>query len=725
MTPSQLTSKAVALRYFAFLLALLGSTLTSHTQAQDLRANVRNPNRNGRSNAPLILRVDLEYTGKILLQGKLELELHNFDRIATLTTSPIALTGGDKSVDVTVPGITVFDRASTVEVRLKFVSATQSDIELGKFAVNVPSTQTRSQVIAVCDPWVNTSGRQWPELVQSLLLESFQPAKADRQKEFDVIVSTFPATLTPTQMPRQSLGYLSYDMVVLMADGLAQMESSQLNALAAWIRAGGSACIIADKDLEEYHLGFLNEVVAIDGGLFEWTPDRNVTYSPLSALGESNLITARVEFGRVAVILNAKNRDDLLASKAWRDARMFLWRLKDSQRKHIQKLGKWFAKRPFGSMSSGHIVDRPIDRATAEAFADEDLSYLESGYYQDDSDTTPGELVATMMPRSVRLIPFGLIIAVLGLFALLIGPGDYVLLGRLKKRKLTWILFPSLAIFFTWVTVALADHYMGQNTSGGEIVIRDLDRDGHLIRETRFVLHFPHENTIHNKTYRNAWHQRVDIDSARPWTVDEYDGGNDNTPPRIEGRLPVHYTVHQQQHKWDPMLSRITTIHHMGDKEPAMSLNWRALEAWNWDDAKTKSQQQSGDILATFRKLLAPDQTFQGQLAVLSRTKDVADSAINAYFERHDGYELYADNRYLESETTTGPSLLPSFITRLSRGQPHNLFAVVNQISPTGGQSIRDLCVLDPDRADEWMLLIFQQEAGDTVIYRKLYAPQQ
>ncbi len=717
MTRCRVPSFAMALRVMVVWLAWIGSSAAAN--AQDVSANVVSAHRNGRSDSPLVLRISLGNAGKTLLQGRLQLELHTLDPIATLTTPTMVLAGGQKSVDITLPGITVLDSRSTAQVELTFLTDTGQRIDLGRFTINVPTTQMHAQVLAVCDPWVNTSGRQQSELVQSLALESFRPVKTDLKKEHALAISTHPARLTPNQMPRQPLGYLPFDMAVLMPDGLAQTETAQLDALLDWIRAGGSAFIMVGADLEEKHLTFLNQAVPIDGGLFEWTPDRKVSYSPMDP--DARLIHARNEFGRVVVLMDMGDRDKFLASDEWRDARLFLWRVNKTQRQSIQADGRWFLERRKVSSDDELLFDASGNIRDFDPEEGDDWVYADDTYEFEALDTTPSELVATMMPASVRIIPFGLILLLLMLFTLMVGPGDYLLLGRLKRRKLTWILFPALACLFTWVTVALADHYMGQNKTGGDIVVRDLDRDGRLIRETRFTLWFPHENVNHDWTFQNMWHQRLNIHSARPWNADDYNTLND-APPTIEGRLPLHYTVQQRQNKWSPMLTRTTTISRNkgADNEPALALNWRSLEAWKWD----QPNHQRDSALDELRKKLAGDEPFDGHLAVLSAKMDLADVAIENMFDRNDGYELYAETTYLDSPGRVGQTSIPRFIVRLSRADRTHLLALVNQVSPTGGQSIRDLCALEPGRRDQWMLLILRKEGDDTVIYRKLYAAQ-
>lgn len=699
-----------------FLTVLTFGTATTH--AQQLSANIKNAYSRGRSDAPLVLRVDLDYTGKMFRQGKLELELEYLDVLGTVTTQAIALTGGRKSINITVPGLTISSSDFPLSVQLRFLEKDAEPIALGDFFVNVPDQQSHSQVLAVCDPWTETSGRQQPALVRSLSLEAFQPRPKRKPNSLDVNVRTYPASLLPRQMPRHAMGYLPFDLTLLMADGFAQMEAEQLAALTDWIRAGGSACIMIGKDLEEKHLTFLNDLIKVDGGIFEWTPDRDILYSPMQK--GTSLVKARADFGRVVVLFETSDRDTFIASPAWRDARFFLWRIVESQRMNIAKDGSWTASAPI---NPDNDRENELWNAPTRNGGNGDFDYVQQQDYLNEFDNTPSELIATMMPKSVRLIPFELILVLLGAFCLVIGPGDYFILGWLKRRKLTWITFPVVAVAFTWLTVSIADHFMGQNTSSGDIVIRDVGSDGHLLRETRFSLNFPHRNVTHNIAFKNAWHEILEAQSSRLWAVDNYEPTSN--PPSFEGRIPANYSFKQLQRKWSPLLTRTTSLHHAGEDQPALALNWKDLDTLRWSDIQEAAKNQSKTPVRLLTDTLAGDNgTLDGRLAVITADEELGAPDFGDVFDRSDGYELYSSRRAIRSEAGRAWSYVPDFVVAMCRSNPHHLFSVISQVSPTGGKRIRDLSVIDSSSKEAWVLLLLRQEDGDSVIYRRLFAKQ-
>src|SRR2546429_987 len=65
------------------------------------------------------------------------------------------------------------------------------------------------------------------------------------------------------------------------------------------------------------------------------------------------------------------------------------------------------------------------------------------------TELTARDLVPSLMPKHVRLVPTGIIVVMFVLFLLAIGPLDYFGLGWLKRRSYTWFTFPAATIGFT------------------------------------------------------------------------------------------------------------------------------------------------------------------------------------------------------------------------------------------------------------------------------------
>lgn len=73
--------------------------------------------------------------------------------------------------------------------------------------------------------------------------------------------------------------------------------------------------------------------------------------------------------------------------------------------------------------------------------------------------------------QGVTLIPFGWVAGFIGLYILLIGPGDYFFLKKvLKRMELTWITFPTIV-----VTVSLLAYYAAYLVKGTDLRINKVD----------------------------------------------------------------------------------------------------------------------------------------------------------------------------------------------------------------------------------------------------------
>jgi hypothetical protein len=49
------------------------------------------------------------------------------------------------------------------------------------------------------------------------------------------------------------------------------------------------------------------------------------------------------------------------------------------------------------------------------------------------------------------------------------------------------------------------------------------------------------------------------------------------------------------------------------------------------------------------------------------------------------------------------------------------LFAVVSQMSPTGGKDFEDMALVDPSSPDQWLLVVAVENGNEVDVYRKLY----
>ena len=195
-----------------------------------------------------------------------------------------------------------------------------------------------------------------------------------------------------------------------------------------------------------------------------------------------------------------------------------------------------------------------------------------------------------LMPDGVRMVPAWVIATLLVAYVLAIGPLDYWLLGLLKARKFTWILFPVTTAFFTGLTIMIAHGYMSSTETGGQVSIIDVVDDGRLVRETSLQMNFYGASTIASSKHKQAFY----VPAAMSDTT--YVGfSNDSLPStdkkviNLSGRFPQNYQSEVSLSQWDPFLTRTFRLQPEVDRIPEI----------NWNNADLVTSAQGRQKLAT------------------------------------------------------------------------------------------------------------------------------
>ncbi|MGH7127823.1 MAG: hypothetical protein ACREIV_04605, partial [Planctomycetaceae bacterium] len=304
-----------------------------------------------------------------------------------------------------------------LEADLRFVTAGEV-LELGQRPIRVPVAMRRSLALCVCDVWDVrnerdiTATQAFVEFDRSLHFERFD---SDRDVQ-SIITAT--AHVVPEDMPARPLELCSFDVVAIAAEGLPGLDGKQMTALVQWVDAGGSLLVMPGAGLEPSHVRFLNELIKAGpdqppfalgkgGGLDDASP------------GETPVLV-RKSLGRVAVVRADETPIDY-DSDAWRRLVWFLWKYRQEHLAAILLDGEWADQAP-NTVQAGQPW-RP--RAASGAW-----------------------LLDRLLPESVAVVPLTTIAIILGLYVVVVGPVDYFVLGWLRLRKLTWIVFPIVTLAF-------------------------------------------------------------------------------------------------------------------------------------------------------------------------------------------------------------------------------------------------------------------------------------
>ena len=80
---------------------------------------------------------------------------------------------------------------------------------------------------------------------------------------------------------------------------------------------------------------------------------------------------------------------------------------------------------------------------------------------------------------------------VLLVFSLIAGPIDFLVLGALRRRGLTWITFPAVALAVALLVLWLSRAHLGDADSRRALEVVDVGRSGEVLRRNRFELFLP------------------------------------------------------------------------------------------------------------------------------------------------------------------------------------------------------------------------------------------
>jgi len=659
-------------------LALLTAGSAAAQQRRKLSADLRMMVPQARSCAPTWVVVELECESPDLVEGHLELTVRDSGYVlGRVQSGELALTSGKQSFRLMLPHMTRYFYSDWAEAELIFVGEEHRFL-LGRFPLSLPSGQQRQLV--VCAPALD--GGLDPaaaSVARSLFLERLDPRKL-QPGERDLFTSV--AAPAPEDLPLSALGYCSFDVVVLAGEAFGAVGERKLRAVRAWAEAGGSVCVVPQGNLEQRHLDFLNALAG--GPAFRFDARGRIVRDE----DKTGVLCARCGVGRAVVVLQANVVKD---SAQWRECIAFLWKLRRDQTVAVGQAGKW----------------RPVKGPTNQY--DGTLSYpgtpgqtKQPPKYHVYPIQSPVKMGESLMPKTVRVMPRGVILLIMFLFVVAVGPVDYILLGLIRQRRLTWLLFPLICIGFTVFVVLLSRHYMGRHDYTASFRVVDVGAGGKVLRESRVEMMFAARSKNLREEMHNCFFCAIDL---RQMALD-YTGMSARDVPsvRYEGWLPSGFTVSRTVPQWTPTFHRRFSLGASpGHEESPIALNWDAFGP----SAGGLPAGRTGWTTPMLKELL-DGKSFGGALFLLhgSRTDNVHSSGDVSYSLR-DAYGREAS--------------IKTFLREISARPEVGFFGAVSQISPHGGRNFEDLSILDPSDPKQSVLVAVVKQGNDYVICRRLY----
>ncbi|MFM8581270.1 MAG: hypothetical protein ACKOFW_07185, partial [Planctomycetaceae bacterium] len=488
--------------------------------------------------------------------------------------------------------------------------------------------------------------------------------------------------LLPTKLPdlpADPLLYTACDVLLLTGGNLAELRPDQRGAIEPWLAAGGVlALVLSPASLRSESLAWLNRIAVGEGeGWLEPDPVTGLVQLPA---GES-LRLSRYGLGRVAIFA-ADPAGDLADRQRLATALPFLWGWNAEQSAEFRASPEW---RPGLSDASLH----------GELFWPQTWENPTAPPYFPIASIRQRFLPADMRPLSLAIMA-----CLMGAYVLLIGPLDYLLLGRWKARRWTWITFPAITLLITFSLVTLSNLQLSGMEHGPALLLIDLDGGNRPVRVTRLECQIASREQLLTRSIQRGW---ISTESYSP---------NTEIVPRFRLQPGREQVVDVEVPQWSPRLIRETWLPQpwtgegaTGPQIPDCPVDFGSLAA-----------KLSGEL--SFNEKLQRTREWLG-----SSAGDVA--RVDLFLG--DKVEMLSGNRRdvvrlpIVELTRWGPEMTPPNNDQTLKPFERRLPAV--RRSPAPGGDLRDLRLHDTTNPQSCLLTVVTQAPnGEFVVWRKTIA---
>jgi hypothetical protein len=701
-----------------------------------------------RSGAPIPVVWELDWNEQAILEGYLDYEVENGNQaLGRFRLSDLVLSPGKNVFNAMLPTFTIYSNSVPVTVRARFISGKRS-FDLDEQSLRVPNLFAQWFNIGIVSSATRKSSPEELRLLDAMHWERFLP------KDTLDASTTASMDLDTASLPNEPLALCNFDVIILRAPALVELRDDQADALKKWVNAGGSVCLVAGGGLNPRHAALINGLLDESSTHEAFVVNSRGFLAPGGEFA-GEIVSARKGLGRVVVLREALWETLKPDAKEWLAATEFLMKIR-RRRIDGQAQGSnmpWTAALSALGLSvpppgapqpnvspkgrggkTGNprtpIVPNPnvqtvpgrnsrvgpAGQLTANQLAAMRMQYdpsaLRSGLSPAPFAAMSG-LYQVLMPKDVQMVPLGLIALILAAYVVAIGPIDYFLLGLLRMRRFTWILFPVVTIAFAGFTLWLSRWYLGTNDSRQGIEICDVVKGGTTARRTRIELvFFSRERDLGTEIQNGAFSQvgvgATEFPRMAFSATNDMSGANRAT---YVGRIPGRYVVEQSVPQWTPIVNRFFWI----DPKPVPSEKTQSSNPearFDWDDP--------GDPT-----------TANGRAALAARIRNAFGGNVCAEVYRNSG-ELEAVPIINSFGFLRKPRLpansseiqygLGDVVRELSVREPRKLFSIASQIAPSGSPELEDLAILDGSDPGQSLLVITVDTGSDILIYRRLYA---
>lgn len=714
-------------------LVWLSCVLTAHlaaAQTTPITVDIHQVTQFPKGNGPISLVWQCSVSTPDLLEGHFLVTAYDGnEQFGQFQSHDVALHSGFHEVPMMLPAMQVDGSYPELKLRLSFITPeTRYDFK-DPYTLKVGRRYLRTLAVGVCDPFDENLMPVLKTFLDQLKFETISP-KEPVEIDYDQFnlpahvanqymsnayplklnLKTYSIHLHPEDFPQLPVDCHQYDILVITARGLEALESRHLKAILQWVRSGGSLCVLPGEITGSNQLEFLNAL------------QENQTRSPLlqnsdgqiDFSGKNQILFSRTGWGRTVILREQALEKGLLTSDEQARVPFFLWRLKESQKQFYDKQQHWDEQQLIADYFQ---QEKQTNYRNSNGYST--LEVLSMTYQP---LFTGGMLISDLMPAELQIVPSWIIGTILLGYVLMIGPGEYYLLGYFKIRRYTWITFPVISICVALFAFLISNYFMQASHERKTLSIIDLDSKGEPVRENEIELLF-------TGAYQTI-ETRIKSGLFSPLNQTELGGGYNNYnsrqnpttsmvgAPFYQGSLPTQYSVYQNMPQWTPQLNRIVKNYPQSEQP---GFDWASITAdqLNSDDSRERLMKEA-------------KQTF-GENAILLIYNGTTDGKPKRFINRYPT-ELQTGNPLQVGGLT--PLLTPinrpyaqyrdqsqertCFMDDLCARQSRGLFQIVSQTSPAGGSNFEDLSILDSSDPRQWLVVVYVPGNQQDIIYRQL-----
>ena len=421
----------VSMRMALVIALCVSAALGTAEEPPKLEASVRALAASLRDHAPIPVQVRLTWRGKGLLEGRLLYRMHEQGHHAmTLTGPELVVQPGERTIDVLLPSYPAHrvHELLTLDVTL---DSNQGRFDCGSAILGMDITG------AFHGSGMYVTGGVIDDPVARDLaseLDLVNILKREERQRLSMQIGCKFGAVPVDMLPRNTLAYCAWDVVVIGEAGFSRIEAADLRALMRWVEAGGVAVVVPPSELQPHQRDALTAMRA----------------APRAADDRAALGLRHYGAGRVVLVEGDPRAVDL------GPARRFIWYVE-----HEKQFAAWASEEQWQRIDPSDVSLGVTRRSLNQ-----------------------------LMPERVELVPLWMLITILVVFVALIGPVDWLVLGALRRRVWTWVAFPLVAVLVTWFTLALSESFLGSEDHDSALIVADIGPGGQVYRTDRSELYF-------------------------------------------------------------------------------------------------------------------------------------------------------------------------------------------------------------------------------------------